>query len=152
MLGVKSGSLRFGWSYLTASALLPSYCAGQLCSSPRASVEGHVGSTEFVLTQCDLELEKELHSNFLLALILRKAKASLQQNCRRCLCYNRKAASFQTLQPAHMCRKPPSKWQRCFIHTPSSHEEAIFLASSWRTPNTLLCLLFRVVGVPVAWE
>lgn len=32
-----------------------------------------------------------------------------------------------------------------FIHLES-------LASSWRTPSTLLCLLFRVVGALVAWE
>lgn len=155
VLGVKAGSLWFEWSYLPASAMSPFHCAGQLCSSPRANAECHVGSTEFVFTQCGLELEKELHSNFLLA--LRKAKASLQQNCKARMLpgafviIGRQLVSRPYSQLT--CAGSPFLNCRDVLYTQtSSHEESIFLASSWRTPNTLLFLLFGVVGVPAAWE
>lgn len=75
VLGVKVGSL---WFASLRNITLP------LCRSALQLTKSKclVGPTGFVPTQCDLELEKEQHSNFLVALVLRNAKASLQQTCK----------------------------------------------------------------------
>lgn len=77
----------------------------------------HVGSTEFVPTQCDLEVEKGLHSHFLLALILWKPKVSLQQSCKARMLPGAFVIIGRQLLSRPYSWLTPSKLQRCFIHT-----------------------------------